>query len=126
MKPYLGLALSGLVASAFFCGSLVVQPAAVQAKTLNACGVQYGARDKKIKDGQALVVRGILKIQTQAGLTFTSLANDDGSCEIEILGDKAETEQAVACGNGAKVTIIGKFTRQMILPAVDPATISCR
>lgn len=126
MKPYFGLALGGLAALTIFGGVLVVEPAAVQAKTLNACGVQYGARDKKIKEGQALVVKGTLKIHTEAGLTFTSLANDSGSCEIEILGDKAETAQAVACGNGAKVTIIGRFTRKMILPGVDPATISCQ
>lgn len=95
------------------------------AKTDNACGITYDARDKKLADGAAVVARGRLKLETEDNFTLVSLTNDSGSCELGLVSDPDETAAAVACGDGRSVTIIGRLTMDFILPMIDPATISC-
>lgn len=116
------LRLAGLFLAAF---AFATSSDRTEAETYNACGIEYDTRDKKLVDGDAVVVRGKLKIEVDGTLTYVRLTNDRGSCEVELLTNPEETAAAKACGNGQTVTIIGRITTEFFVPMVDPATISC-
>ena len=112
-------------AAALLLGAgLAVQSVPARADTYNVCGVKSEGLSKKLKDGKALVVQGFLEIDQEGTEAFITLRNEDGSCEVILEADPGETKQALKCGNGADVTIIGAY-KDDYLPAVDPATISC-
>lgn len=111
-------------AALLLVSGLAVQSVPARADTYNVCRVVNEGLKKKLKDGKALVVRGFLEIEQKGTEAFITLRNEDGSCDVELLADPGETRQALTCGNGAQVTIIGAY-KDDYLPAVDPATIAC-
>lgn len=126
MSHDLARATGRVTAVIFVCTALLAAQAMPgAAETYNACRIYHDGLKKKIPDGKALVARGTLKIEKKAGLAFLTLRNDDGSCEVELITDPGETAQAEKCGDGATVTIIGKFESVFGLPAVNPASFAC-
>ena len=125
MTHILKHAAIALTAMALVLGMLVVRPVPVQARTHNACSIEYGVRDKKIKEGKAVVVMGKLKKRKESGHVFWTLLDDSGTCEIMIQEGSRTDAEAEKCGDGAKVTIIGKILIPFVFPDVDPARISC-
>lgn len=111
-------------AALLLVSGLAVQSVPARADTYNTCRVLSEGQKKKLKDGKALVVQGFLKIEQKGTDAFITLRNEDGSCEVMLEADPGETKQALKCGNGADVTIIGAYVDDY-MPVVDPATIAC-
>lgn len=104
---------------------LVCGSSPVAAKTMNVCAVEYGYRDKRLKEGSPLTVTGLLETSSAASALIVVLNSDDKSCEVLIDVTDAQLRRLETCGNGAKATISGTITEELFLAAVVPTSISC-
>lgn len=104
---------------------LLFEAAPAAAQTMNPCAVQSGFQARKLKEGAPVTVSGLLTPGTEANGFTAEVSNDDKSCTVFIEGTDAQIDQLAACGAGAAVTISGKITEELFVPALVAEAFRC-
>ncbi|MGD9868061.1 MAG: hypothetical protein AB7U38_08720 [Hyphomicrobiales bacterium] len=113
-----------IASTAALLAAALAAPAAAATFT-NTCNVITSYTARKLGEGSPVSATGKLEIRKLSSGFAASLVNHEGKCAVALEGDQAQMKPVAACGHGAKATIEGIFTEELMVAAIIPSVVSC-